>query len=99
MAGVSEALSETIRCLDDGTVSGSWSEKLDAAVDGVKSGEERRLEYMVMIARDMEIRVEGRNEARREAAERIAKEPPYLSVALFEGGGSGDSRRRKESKS
>ncbi len=84
--GISDALRETIRYLNDGTVSGSWSEELEAAVDGVKSSEERRHEYMVMMARDMEIRAEGieigkakgraegRAEAQQEAAERIAKE-------------------------
>ena len=80
--GISDELMETIRYLSDGTVSGSWSEQLEAAVDGVKSSEERRREYMVMMAREMEIRAEGRAEglaegraeAQREAAERIARE-------------------------
>lgn len=35
---------------------------MEAAVDGVKSSEERRHEYMVMMAREMEIRAEGREE-------------------------------------
>ena len=80
--GISEELRETIRYLADGTISGRWSEQLEAAVDGVKSSEERRREYMVMMAREMEIRAEGRAEglaegraeAQREAAEKIAKE-------------------------
>ena len=57
--GISSELWETIRYFDDGTVSGAWSERLEAAVDGVKSSEERRREYMVMMAREMEIRAEG----------------------------------------
>ncbi len=84
--GISDELRETLRYLDDGTVSGAWSEELEAAVDGVKSSEERRREYMVMMAREMEIREEGRaegraegreegrEEARQEAAEKVAKE-------------------------
>ena len=63
---IGEALRETIRYLDNGTVSGQWSKALETAVDGVKSSEERRREYMVMMAREMEIRAEGREEGRAE---------------------------------
>ena len=85
--GISDALRETLLYLDNGTVSGQWSEALESAVDSVKSNEERRREYMVMMAREMEIRAEGRAEglaegraeAEREAAEKISKE---LGVSL-----------------
>ena len=78
---ISEELRETLRYMDSGTVSDRWSEALEAAVDGVKSSEERRREYMVMMAREMEIRAEGieigeakgRAEAQQEAAEKVSK--------------------------
>ena len=43
---ISEELKEVIRYLNDGTVSGQYSQELDTAVTAVKSNEERRLEYM-----------------------------------------------------
>ena len=53
---VSEELKEVIRYLDDGTVSGNYSRELDAAVNAVKSNEDRRLEYMTMMVHDMEMK-------------------------------------------
>lgn len=70
---ISEELKEVIRYLNDGTVSGQYSQELDTAVTAVKSNEERRLEYMTLAMHDMEIREEaleeGRQEGRQEGRE------------------------------
>ena len=71
---ISEELKEVIRYLNDGTVTGQYSQELDTAVSAVKSNEERRLEYMTLAMHDMEIREEaleeglekGREEGREE---------------------------------
>lgn len=52
--------------LNDGTISGDYSRELDGAVAGIKTSEARRVEYMNMLMRDMEIREEGREEGRTE---------------------------------
>jgi len=59
---ISEELREVIRYLNDGTVSGQYSQDLAAAVSAVKTSEERRLEYMTLALHDMEIREEAREE-------------------------------------
>lgn len=59
---VSENLKEVICYLNDGSVSGKYSQELDDAVAAIKSSEERRVEYMTMAIRDLEIREEGREE-------------------------------------
>ena len=65
-------LRELIHYLDSGIVNGRYSHTLDSAVQSVKSSEERRHEYMIMMVREQEIRaqgrVEGREEGRREQA-------------------------------
>ena len=70
---ISEELKEVIRYLNDGTISGQYSQELDTAVTAVKSNEERRLEYMTLAMHDMEIREEaleeGRQEGRQEGRE------------------------------
>ena len=63
---ISEELKEVIRYLNDGTISGQYSQELDTAVTAVKSNEERRLEYMTLAMHDMEIREEAREEGREE---------------------------------
>ncbi len=63
---ISEELKEVIRYLNDGTVSGQYSQELDTAVTAVKSNEERRLEYMTLAMHDMEIREEALEEGRQE---------------------------------
>ena len=63
---ISDELKELIRYLDDGSIGGAYTRELDEAVNGIKSSEERRMEYMVMMAREMEIRAEGRIEGREE---------------------------------
>ena len=59
-------MKELARYFDDGSVSGEYSQELDEAVCGVKNSEERKRDYMVMMAREMEIREEGREEGRQE---------------------------------
>ena len=60
--GVSKRLSEMIRYLNGGEVTGETTRALDSAVNDVKNSEERRREYMVMRLHEMEIREEGREE-------------------------------------
>ena len=66
---ISEELKEVIRYLNDGTISGQYSQELDTAVTAVKSNEERRLEYMTLAMHDMEIREEALEEGRQEGRE------------------------------
>ena len=63
---LSDDLKDVLRYLDQGTVEGRASRKLEDAVNAVRNNEERRREYMVMMAREMEIREEGREEGRAE---------------------------------
>ena len=60
---------EAIRYLDDGSVTGEYSRELDDAVKAVKASEERRLEYMLLVTRDNEMRAEGREEGLKEGRE------------------------------
>ena len=59
-------LRELIHYLDSGIVNGRYSHTLDSAVQSVKSSEERRHEYMIMMVREQEIRAQGREEGREE---------------------------------
>ena len=61
-------LRELIHYLDSGIVNGRYSHTLENAVQSVKSSEERRHEYMIMMVREQEIRAQGREEGRREHA-------------------------------
>ena len=70
--GATTTFKELVDYLEDGTVSGDYSKDLDSAVRSIKSSEERRMEYMVMMAREMEIRAEGRAEGERSLAALIA---------------------------
>ena len=56
---ISDELRETLRYFDSGTVSGAASAALDRAVNHIKNSEERRREYMVMLAWEMEKLEEG----------------------------------------
>ena len=71
---VSEELMEAIRYLDDGSVTGEYSRELDDAVKAVKASEERRLEYMLLVTRDNEMRAEGREEGLKEGLKEGFKE-------------------------
>ena len=62
----SDELKEVLKYLDDGTITGDYSRKLDDAVKAVKSNEERRLEYMLLSVWKNEMRAEGRQEGRQE---------------------------------
>ena len=59
---ISDELRETICYLNDGTVSGAFSRELEEAVNHVKSSEERRHEYMIMMLREQELKEQGREE-------------------------------------
>ena len=63
---ISNELRELIRYLDSGDASGTYTRELEEAVNDVKASEERRLEYVNMMIREMEIRAEGRAEGREE---------------------------------
>ena len=59
VGAISDELREIIRYLDDGTVSGEYSRELEDAVNHVKSSEERRHEYMIMMVREQELIDQG----------------------------------------
>lgn len=61
---VNAKLLEVIRYLDNGTVSGDFSRDLEDAVNHVKSSEERRHEYMIMMLREQELLEKGREQGR-----------------------------------
>ena len=61
---ISDELREIIKYLDDGTVSGTYSRELEDAVNQVKTSEERRHEYMIMMVRERELIDQGREEGR-----------------------------------
>ena len=56
---ISRELKEVLVYLDEGRATGSYTQQLDDAVRTIKSSEERRHEYMVMMIRDMEKIEEG----------------------------------------
>ena len=62
--GISAELKEVLLYLDNGSVTGEYSRELNDAVNAVKASEERRLEYMMLVTRDNEMRAEGREEGR-----------------------------------
>ena len=57
---ISRDLKEVLVYLDEGRATGSYTQQLDDAVRTIKSSEERRHEYMVMMIRDMEKIEEGK---------------------------------------
>ena len=67
---ISDELKEALEYMDSGTVTGEYSKELDAAVTAVKTSEERRVEYMTMAIREMEIRAESRAEGLEEGLEK-----------------------------
>ena len=72
--GINAHLKEVLEYLENGSVTGDYSRELDEAVKAVKSSEERRLEYMLLVTRDNEMRAEGRAEGIAEGrAEGIAE--------------------------
>ena len=79
---VNAKLLEVIRYLDNGTVSGDFSRDLEDAVNHVKSSEERRHEYMIMMLREQELLEKGREQGREEGREQ----------GIFEGVQKGEAR-------
>ena len=71
---VNDELQEVIRYLDSGTVSGDFSRELEDAVNHVKSSEERRHEYMIMMLREQELLEKGREEGRVEGRKKGREE-------------------------
>jgi len=74
---VNADLLEVIRYLDTGTVSGAFSRELEDAVNHVKSSEERRHEYMIMMIREQELIDQGREqgiaEGEKKGEDRLAR--------------------------
>ena len=66
LGAANDGLLEIIRYLDNGTVSGEYSRELEDAVNHVKSSEERRHEYMIMMVREQELQAQAREEGREE---------------------------------
>lgn len=69
---IGDELKEALKYLDDGSITGDYSRELDEAVQAVKSSEERRLEYMMLVTRDNEMRAEGRAEGRVQGEDNFA---------------------------
>ena len=72
VGNISDELKEVLVYLDRGEVTGDYSRHLDDAEEQVKTSEQRRHEYMVMMIHDMEVREEGREEGRKAGEERLA---------------------------
>lgn len=86
---VNAELQEVIRYLDSGTVSGDFSRELEDAVNHVKSSEERRHEYMIMMLREQELIEQGREQGLVQGREQ------GLVQGLAEGAQQGESRLAK----
>ena len=89
---ISNELRELIRYLDSGDASGTYTRELEEAVNDVKASEERRLEYVNMMIREMEIRAEGRAEGREEGR---AEERELAVRSLMEKMGWTDEQARR----
>ena len=85
---ISDELRDMLRYIDTGEVSGdagdSISALLDRAVSRVKNSEERRREYMVMMAWEMEKMAEGRRVGRREGRQEGRQEERSLYSAMVQ---------------
>lgn len=86
---IDDELKQALIYLDEGKVTGDYARQLDDAVRLVKSSEERRHEYMVMMIRDMEMKEEGREEGREEGEYLLSR----LMSALFADGRIEDAKR------
>lgn len=64
---LSTELAELLNYMDAGIVSGKFTQQLDTTVTNVKRSEKWRHDYMLWVAREAEIRKEGREEGRIEA--------------------------------
>ena len=70
LTDISPELRQIIRYLDKGIAESEYTRQLKEAVRGVKTSEERRVEYMVMMIREMEIREDSKEKGRQESTER-----------------------------
>ena len=68
---ISDSLREILLYLNKGKATGTYTKHLDEEVNLIKSSEERRHEYMVMMIRELEIREEGKAEGRGEGITEI----------------------------
>ena len=62
VGNIDEELLEIVRYLNDGLITGEYSQTLENAVNEIKSDEERRLEYMNLAIHEMEIKDEAYEE-------------------------------------
>ena len=98
---VNDELQEVIRYLDSGTVSGDFSRELEDAVNHVKSSEERRHEYMIMMLREQELIEQGREQGLVQGREQgleqglVQGREQGLVQGLAEGAQQGESRLAK----
>ncbi len=102
---VNDELQEVIRYLDSGTVSGDFSRELGDAVNHVKSSEERRHEYMIMMLREQELIEQGREQGLVQGREQglvqgleqglVQGREQGLVQGLAEGAQQGESRLAK----
>ncbi len=59
---VSHELSEILKYLNDGTISGDYTKKLDETIINIKANEERRIEYMIWSIHEKELIQEATEE-------------------------------------
>ena len=90
---VNAELLEVIRYLDTGAVSGDFSRELEDAVNHVKSSEERRHEYMIMMIREQELIEQGREQGLAEGMQKGESRLAELLDKLFSLGRSQDAVR------
>ena len=90
---VNAELQEVIRYLDTGAVSGDFSRELEDAVNQVKSSEERRHEYMIMMIREQELIEQGREQGLAEGVQKGESRLAKLLETLFSLGRSQDAVR------
>ena len=77
---INAQLKEVLEYLEDGSVTGDYSRELDEAVKAVKSSEERRLEYMLLLKEEL------KEEPKEELKEELKEEPrEELKEELREG--------------
>ena len=69
--------------LEQGIATDTYTQQLDAAVNTVKSSEERRHEYMLMMIREMELREEGKKEGLEEGRKEGRKEAILTAVDML----------------
>ena len=81
---ISRELKEVLVYLDEGRATGSYTQQLDDAVRTIKSSEERRHEYMVMMIRDME-KIEEGKEIGKEIGKKIGKIIGFVDACRDDG--------------